>query len=179
MAFLAQHPWIAITVGTIFVVCGGLLATWGWNQGSELKYRENLIAAVVQEWRLNDHMVKEAISLARHWNAREEPENFSYRPYKTARLNALISSGIFGEEHKSLVSAVQNYESAIGDMMAYLRIAGRHNPGIFIRVELIHNPPDEMPENESDLLSQSFISVLKEHRHLGDVLAEQYSTVFD
>ena len=179
MAFFAQHPWVAIIVGTIFVGFGGYLATWGWNQSSELKYRDNLITAVKKEWRLNDNMMKEAVSLARRWNTREENENFSYQPYKTARLNALISSGIFGEEQKSLVSAVQNYESAVGDMMAYLRIAGRHNPGIFIRVELIHNPPDEMPENESDLLSQSFISVLKEHRHLGDVLAEQSSIVFD
>ena len=179
MAFFAQHPWVAITVGTIFVGFGGYLATWGWNQSSELKYRDNLITAVVQEWRLNDHMMKEAVSLARRWNARGKNENFSYRPFKTARLNALISSGILGDEYEPLSSAVQKYESAIGDMMAYLRIAGRSNPGIYIKVELIHNPPDEMPGEESDLLSQAFLTVLQEHRRLSDVLSKQYPKLLD
>ncbi len=178
MAIFLNHPWVAVTVGTLLVASGGLLATWGWNRSSELKSRENLITAVAQEWRLNDQMINEALSIARRWNGREEKENFSYRPLKTARLNALISSGIFGEERASFVSAAQNNEIAIGDMMAYLRIAGRRNPGIYLKVELIHNPPDEMPTKENDLLSQAFLTVLKEHRHLGAVLSKQYPKFF-
>jgi len=171
MTIFLNHPWVAITIGTVFVGIGGWIATWGWNQSSEFANRENLIKAVVQEWRINDQMVKEAISLARKWNNRDESENFTYRPFKTSRINALISSGSFGEKYKSLLNAAQNYEVAVGDMTAYLRIAGRTNPGIYIKTDLIHNPPDEMPSEESDLLSQTFLSVLKEHRNLRDVLS--------
>lgn len=178
MTVFLNHPWLAITIGTVIVGVGGWIATWGWNQSSELARRENLIAAVVKEWRINDQMMKESISLARRWSNRGEKENFSHRPFKTSRINALISSGSFGEKHESLLSAVQNYEIAIGDMTGYLRIAGRFNPGIYIKVDLIHDPPKEMPENESDLLSDAFQAVLKQHRHLSGILSSQYSKLF-
>ncbi|MBW7991377.1 MAG: hypothetical protein FVQ84_15385 [Planctomycetes bacterium] len=178
MPVFLNHPWIAITFGTILVAAGGWIATWGWNQSSELENKDNLIAAVVQEWQINDRMIKEAVSLARRWNERNETERFSHRPFKTARLNALISSGKLGKKYEALLSAALNYERAIGDMMGYLRIAGRSNPGIYIKVELIHNPPDEMPTEESNLLSESFLTVLKKHGHIGDVLSKQYPNMF-
>jgi hypothetical protein len=167
MTVLAQHPWIAIAVGAILVGLGGFCANWGWHQSSELKNRNNLIKAVVQEWQINDSMVKEALSLAQRWNIKGNEEKFSNRSYKSTRLNALISSGDLGDRHESLLVAAQKYESTIGDMEAALRIVGRLTPGIFIKVELIHNPPDEMPENENDLLSGVFLNVLEAHRELG------------
>jgi len=172
MTLLAQQPWIAITIGTIFVAMGGLFATWGWSQSTELRNKESLVEAVVQEWQLNDSMVKDALSLAQRWNNKRDKERFSNRPYKSARLNALISSGVLGEGHNSLLVAAQKYESTIGDMEAALRIAGRHTPGIFIRTELIHNPPDEMPVIEKDLLSDVFLKVFEAHRDIGDLLKQ-------
>lgn len=172
MTFFAQQPWIAITIGTIFVALGGLFATWGWNQSSELRNKESLVEAVVQEWQLNDSMVKEALSLARRWNKKGNEESFSNLPYKSARLNALISSGALGEGNESLLIAAQKYESTIGDMEAALRIVGRHTPGIFIQTELIHNPPREMPEIEEDLLSDVFLKVLEAHRDFGVLLKQ-------
>ena len=178
MNVFLNHPWLAITIGTIFVGVGGWIATWGWNQSSELANRENLIEAVVKEWRINDHMMNEAISLAHRWNKREEKDNFSYRPFKTSRLNALISSGSFGEKYEALMNAAQKYEIAVGDMMAYLRIAGRFNPGIYIKVDLIHDSSEEIPNDESDLLSDAFLTVLKEHRHFGEILSTRYPKSF-
>ena len=170
MSFLAQHPWVAVAIGTIMVGSGGFIATWGWNKASELQYRKNLVASVMHEWRLNDQMVEDALSLAKRWNEREDKENFSFQPYKAVRLNALISSGVFGDSQRSLVRAIENYESAIGDLNAHMRIVGRLNPGLFIKVELIHDPPDDMPVDEEDLLAQSFLALLKEHRQVGDML---------
>lgn len=175
MTFLTQHPWLAITIGTIFVALGGLFATWGWNQSSELRKNESLVEAVVHEWRLNDSMVKEALSLAQRWNIKGDKEKFSNRPYKSSRLNALISSGSLGEDHEPLLIAAQKYESTIGDMEAALRIAGRHTPGIFIQPELIHNPPCEMSVIEKDFLSDQFLRLLDAHRKLG-VLLKQYDS---
>jgi hypothetical protein len=178
MSLLAQHPWVAVAIGTVMVGTGGLIATWGWNKASELQYQKNLVSSVIYEWRLNDQSIEDALSLAKRWNKRGDKENFSYQPYKAERLNALISSGVIGDSQRLLVGAIRKYESAIGDSNAYMRIAGRHNPGLFIKAELIHNPSDEMPAKEEDLLAQSFLTLLEEHRRVGNMLADQYSTLF-
>lgn len=178
MTILTQHPWIAVSVGTLFVAFGGLFATWGWNQSSELRNRQNLITTVVEEWRLNDATIKKDLALARSWNVRGKEDSFSRQPYKSARLNTLISSGLFGQQHEAFINASQNYESAIGDMEAALRIVGRLTPGIFINTQLIHDPPDELPKDEGDLLSKPFLSVLKAHRQLGVVLSTEFPKLF-
>jgi hypothetical protein len=157
---------------------GGLIATWGWNKDSELQYRKNLISSVIYEWRLNDQLIEEALLLAKRWNERGDNENFSYQPYKAVRLNALISSGVLGDSQRSLVGAIRRYENAVGDLNAYMGIAERHNPGLFIKSELIHDPPSEMPVDEEDLLAQSFFILLKEHRRVGNMLADRYSKLY-
>ena len=157
---------------------GGLIATWGWNKNSELQYRMNLVSSVIYEWHLNDQLIKDALSLAKRWNERGDKETFSYQPYKAVRLNALISSGVFGDSQRSLVGAIQKYESAVGDFTTGMRIVGRHNPGLFIKTELIHDRPGEMPIDEEDLLAQSFLTLLKEHRRVGNMLADQYSKLY-
>ena len=180
MSFLAQHPWVAIAIGTIMGGTGVIIATWGWNRASEFQYRENLVSSVICEWQLNDQMIQDALSLAKRWNEREDKENFSYQPYKAVRLNALISSGVFGDSQRSLIGAIQKYENAVGDLNAYMRIAGRLNPGLFIKVELIHDPPPpgQMPADEEDFLAQSFLTLLKEHRRVGNILANRYSNLY-
>ncbi len=178
MSFLAQHPWVAIAIGTIMVASGGFIATWGWNKTSEHQYRKNLVSSVIYEWRLNDQMIEDALSLAKRWNEREDQENFSYQPYKAVRLNALISSGVFGDSQGSLVGAIQKYESAVGDFTAGMRIVGRHNPGLFINTELIYDPPGGMAVDEEDLLAQPFLTLLKEHRRVGNMLADRYSELY-
>ncbi len=80
MSFLAQHPWIAIAIGAIMLGSGGVIATWGWNMASEHQYRQNLVSSVIYEWRLNDQMIRDALSLAKRWNEREDEEHFSYQP---------------------------------------------------------------------------------------------------
>ena len=55
-----------------------------------------------------------------------------------------------------------------------MRIAGRFNTGLFIKGELILNPPDEMPKTEEDLLSDVFLKLLRAHRELGDLLGGNF-----
>jgi len=179
MTIFVQYPWISITIGTLLVASGGLLATWGWNQNSELKNKENLITTVVHEWQVNDRMIKVSLSLANKWNVRAKDENFSDQPYKSTRLNALISSGAFGTSDKTFVDAAQDYENAIGEMEAALRIVGRFNTGVFINTDLIHNPPEEMPEDEAVLLSKPFRTVLDSHRRFGEVLSDKFPKLFN
>ena len=169
MAFLAQQPWIAITLGTVFVALGGLLATWGWNQSSEIRNRASLIEAVTQEWKINDAMIEDDLSLARRWSTRGDREHFSRRAYKSARLNALISSSALNDGRMPLFIAATQYERAIGEMDTALRIAGRHTPGIYLKVDLIHDPPAEMPLNEQELLSEVFLRVIAAHREIAFV----------
>lgn len=178
-AFLMHYPLIAIAVGTAFVCGGGLLATWGWNQMSELQHKSNLITAAVREWKLNEQMTAEATALARRWNTRENAENFSYQPYKASRLNGLISSGLLGGSEKRLIHAAQSYETAIGDFNAYLRIAGRHNPGLFLKPQFIHKPPEKLPSKDQELLADAFQNLIVEHRRLGDALKTQYTELFE
>jgi len=173
MNFLAQHPWAAISIGTILVVIGGLLATWGWNQRSELQHQDNLITAVAEEWRLNEQMIVDVISLARSWNTRGDSESFPYHPFKSFRAKALITSGVFNDTHNSLIQAIKNYEIAIAKFTASQKIVGRHNPGIYLKRELIHKPPKSMPKNEEELLATPFIKLLSEHRQLGEFLSSQ------
>lgn len=170
MSILEQHPYVAITLGTILVACGGLLATWGWNQVSVLSQRDNLMISVSEEWRLNESMVNDVISLARRWNKKEDGENFPYQPFKSNRSAALISSGVLESKSSSLVKAIEKYETAIEEFSASQRIAGRTNPGLFIKIEFIHPKNDEFPTEESELLSESFLRLLSEHRNVGNLL---------
>jgi len=152
------------------------MATWGWNKASELQHQRNLVSSVIFEWRLNDHSIEDALSLAKRWNKKGDKENFSYQPYKAERLNALLSSGIIGDSVK--LEAIGKYESAIADFNAYMRIAGRHNPGLFIKIEFIGKPPAEMPVKEEDFLAQPFLSLMHEHRQVGKALNTEYPKVF-
>ncbi len=171
MNFLAQHPWIAIVVGTGIVGSGGLLATWGWNQKSQLSHYENLISGVAEEWRLNDQLAAEAIIIAQRWNSRADNENFPFRPFKSDRARALISSGFRAGSKSQLVLAVKNYDDAVAEFTARQQIAGRHNPGLFIVSDLIHNPPERMPETEDEFLAAPFLLFLSAHRHVGEALS--------
>ena len=151
------------------------MATWGWNKSSEVQQKNHLIISVICEWQQNDQMVNSAISLARRWNAGDRRENFSYTPYKTSRLNNLISYGLFGASESQLIKESQRYESALEAFNAYLRIAGRTNTGLFLNANLIHEPTVKLRDEEKTILGTDFQSLVLEHRNLGDFFRHKYT----
>jgi hypothetical protein len=133
--------WAYVILGTLLVGAGGLLATFGWTKVAAQDQRRNIIIGVARELSLNDRMIQNATALASRWPRRSEAENFSHELYRSSHITGAMTSGRLDPEPAEdgeLLAALEGYEQAISRFNAALRIVNRLNPGIFIKVSLIH-----------------------------------------
>jgi hypothetical protein len=170
MEFFKGQPWVAILFGTALVAVGGFVATWGWNQVSELRSERSMLLAATYEWSQNDLQIKTALDLAKRWSSRKQSENFSYQSYKAQKLNTLLATGSQICQKRSFAKEAREYENAIDRFNSGLRIVGRHNPGMFLGSDYIHTNDPDMPKEESILLSKSFRLLVSAHRNFGRLL---------
>jgi hypothetical protein len=168
-----QSGWILVLVGTALVAVGGLLATLGWDKIRSERQWRNAVVGVVRESELNDMMIQAALDVARRWPTRRGDENFSYDGYQAAHVTAMVTSGTV--EDRRMLGALEAYQRAISRFNAALRIVGRHNPGMFLRVELIHqNDPKAWPQETRDALAEPFRSLLAAHEDARGTLERAY-----
>jgi hypothetical protein len=120
------------------------------------------------ETELNESLILAALDLTRRWPVRSESENFSYEEYHCVRANELLTSGeldLESESDRRLRTSVQEYQQAIAAFNGGLRIVGRHNPGMFLKMSLIHvRDRKEWPQDVLDALSDSFSRLVRAHR---------------
>lgn len=158
MRKMFQNGPLLIGLGVLFIGFGGILGTLGWNRVSTNSQKRNIVASVIRECESNKKMIDEAIALI------ESPDfsswSFSYRPYSSTHLSMLLTSGLFdftGTEALAVRAELEKYEEAIYAFNAGLRIVGRHNPGLFIKTEFIHNPQRLRETQVDSVLSDKFM----------------------
>jgi hypothetical protein len=159
--------WFWVILGSLLVGTGGSLATFGWNRVTAHDQRRNMIIGVAREANLNGRMIQRAMDLAARWPRRSEAENFSYEVYRSSHIAGAITSGRLDpqdSEDGELLAALEGYDQAVSRFNAALRIVNRFNPGIFIKVPLIHTAdPKAWPVDLRDALADPFLGLLKEH----------------
>lgn len=175
--------WTYVIFGTLFVGAGGLLATFGWTRVTAHDQRRNIIIGVAREVNVNDRMIQSAILLANRWLSRSEKENFSFEPYRSLHISEAMTSGRLdpnASEDAELLSALEGYEQAISHFNAALRIVNRLNPGIFIKVSLIHETDHKAwPANVRDTLAEPFLNLLTEHEKTKALIERRFPWAFD
>ena len=170
--------YLIVVCGGLLILVGGMIATWGWNAISQAQVKKNLLVALNREVQLNGKMIRDAQLLARRWHQRAEHEAFSYQPYRTTQADAVLGSGLFSFQDGNdsrVLEVVNRYRSAVGAFNATLGIVGRYNPGLFIRVEFIHDPDRALPKNDAELYSDKFLQLVNSHRDLKGLLTKLYA----
>lgn len=135
-----QNGPFLIGLGALLIGLGGILGTLGWNKMSTNSQKNNIVASVIRECESNKKMIDEAIALIE--NPTSSAWSFSYSPYKATHLGIILTSGLFdfsGNEALAIRVELEKYEEAIESFNAALRIVGRHNPGLFLKPEFIHD----------------------------------------
>jgi hypothetical protein len=159
---MIQNGWLLIILGAVFIGIGGIFGTLGWNKLSTLSQKKNILASVTRECESNKKMIDDAVEAISQYNG--TGWNFSYRPYKSTQVDAFLTSGIFsfrGHEATSIREELEKYEEAIEEFNAGLRVVGRHNPGLFVKNELIHDQAKLKANLKQDgvecVLSEKFV----------------------
>lgn len=170
--------WLLVLGGTAMVGLGGLGATLGWDKIRSEKQWRNAIIGVVREVELNERMIAEAMSLISRWPTRSEEENLSYQPYQDFHMVAMLTSGRLRPElpaDSEVLTTLDTYRRAISQFNGALRVVGRLNPGIFIKVDLIHaTDPKLWPKNTDDALAAPFRKMREAHKTAKRILEHQY-----
>lgn len=152
-----ENEWLLISVGLLLIGLGGVLGTLGWNKYHIHSQKNNIIDSVKRECISNKNMIHEALETIRQNNATSR--GFSYRPYKSTQVNVFLTSGLFyfrGSEASTIREAFEQYEQEIDHFNAALRIVGRHNPGLFLKPEFVHNRAKVMEVEIDSALSEKF-----------------------
>ncbi len=173
----AVWGWSLVVGGTILVGLGGLVATLGWNKITAANQGRNAIAGIAREVRLNDRMIKEAVSLIERWPQRSENEAFALETYRSSHVTGALTSGLLQPESKAdqeLLQALEDYEAAISRFNAALRIVGRLTPGIFIKTDLIHADAKGWPANYREAFAPRFEALVTLHDRTLAVLQDRY-----
>ena len=155
-----QNGPLLIFLGAVFIGVGGILGTLGWTKVSTDSQKRNVVASVIRECESNKTMIDEAITIIK--NRDSSSWGFSYRPYKSKNVGMLLTSGLFGfarSEAETIREQLEKYESAIESFNAGLRIVGRHNPGLFLRTEFIHDQEKLVKAPVDNMLSDRFRSL--------------------
>lgn len=170
--------WTYVITGTVLVGVGGSLATLGWNKIRSHEQWRNAVVGVVREVQLNGGMIEAATALVRRWPTRSEGENFAYVPYHSSHVTSMITSGQLDPESpndREVVNALEAYEQAVSRFNAALRIVGRHNPGLFLRPDLIHTTDAKAwPEDTQEALAEEFRRLVRTHDGAKQTLERRY-----
>ena len=154
--------------GTVLIGVGGLLTTLGWNTLTSRDQQRNAILALAREVELNQKLVEAAIDLAARWPTRGESENFSYQFYESTQVSAVLTSGALDPRDArdtALADALEQYQRALADFNAGLRNVGRHNPSLFIKVDLIPIKDAKLwPGAPDQIYGDLFRQLLHAHR---------------
>ncbi len=117
-------------------------------------------------------MIDDAISAIRNTDGSDF--NFSYRNYKSIQISALLTSGFFDFENAAdILEVLESYQEAIENFNASLRIVGRHNPGLFIKIELIGNKNKVRTLEIEDAISDKFRTLRDRTRQALETLSEK------
>jgi hypothetical protein len=163
--------------GTVLIGVGGLLTTLGWNTLASRDQQANALRSLVDEVELNEKMATAALDLARRWPQRQPQENFSYKQYHSTHVVAVLTSGALDPAvpgDAALLQSLHEYQEALADFNAGLRNVGRLNPGLFLKVDMIHvTDAAQWPEDREAYLSDLFRRLLAAHDRVRALLRDK------
>jgi hypothetical protein len=138
------------------------------------------IQSLAHEIDVNEQMINTAVELAKRWPTRSEKENFSYASYHELPIAIVVATGVLNPKNvldREMLKSLDRYQQAINEFNAKLRIVGRLNPGIFIKVDLIHvKEPKQWPTRIEEILADPFQDLLRAHERARDLVRARYPT---
>jgi hypothetical protein len=135
------------------------------------------IQSLAHDIEVNEQMINTAVELAKRWPMRSEKENFSYASYNELPITEMISTkALDPTSDREMLENLDRYQQAIKEFNAKLRNVGRHNPGMFIKGNLIPvKEPKQWPNRIEEVLAEPFQKLLHAHKTARDLLRARYS----
>lgn len=173
--------WGYVIIGTVLVGLGGALATRGWNNIRSAEQWNNSLESLQREFDLNRQLIDEAKSVIDRWPSRSQGDNISYERFHSAQLNAVITAGKLSQQNPrdaAIYKALVDYQRSVARFNAGLEIVGRHNPGMYIRVDLIDiDDKAKWPTSMDETLCEGFKNLIARHDEANGALHQMIEEV--